>query len=615
MCFGEAGGIMDKGKELEYQNRIEFLENQVDFLQKANEEMKNSSSWKLTQPLRMVMIKFAALKNFFVFLKLVKKEGLKRSLQIRRLKATKKIPAGFFDLPEKDCEAYRNQSYAKDVRITVLIDEDMGGYSKEVLSRFRESVENQFYRNIEITEVNSKQEMQITGDYVLAISPSVRLEKNMVSELVQVIIEKEPMMIYTDSIQAEKDSGAVMDTEFKPDFSLHMLENYNYIGMAACIKKDAYLRLKKDRQLPESAYYYDLLLQLAEWQENENIVHIPKVLYYLDGEGALTGEDDFAMEEHTISVLQNHFGRMGKQVELETGQAAGTFHVKYGLAGNPLVSILIPTSDHVEDLQKCITSILEKSAYHNYEIIVIENNSKAEKTFRYYEEIKKNPRIKVIYWEAGFNYSAINNFGEKHAEGEYLLLLNNDVEVITPSWIEEMLMYAQQREVGAVGAKLYFPDDTIQHAGVILGIRGLAGHGHRGFARNADGYMKRLKIVQEYTVVTAACLLVERKKFQEVQGFEEELAVDFNDVDFCMKLRKCGYENIYTPYAQMYHYESKSRGLNQTKEKLERVEREYGYFKIKWRKELLKRDPYYNPNLTLEEDDFFINMDMDGATL
>lgn len=606
---------MDRIKELDYQNRIEFLENQVDYLQKANEEMKNSSSWKITQPLRMIMIKFSALKKFFMFVKLVKKEGIKKSVRISRLKSTKKIPAGFFDLSERDCEIYRNKSYPKDVRITVLVDGSIGGYSKEVLNRFRESVENQFYRNIEITDVDSKQEMQITGDYVLAISPSVKLERNMISELVQVIIEKEPMMIYTDSVQIEKTADAIVDTEFRPDFSLHMLENYNYIGMAVCIKKDAYLRLKKNRQLPESAYYYDLLLQLAERQENENIVHIPKVLYYLDGESTLTGKDDFIIEENTVSVLQNHFERMGKQVEIETGQTPDTFHVKYGLEGSPLISILIPTCDHVEDLQKCITSILEKSTYNNYEIIVIENNSKAEKTFSYYEEIKKNPRIRVIYWEAGFNYSAINNFGEKHAEGEYLLLLNNDVEVITPSWIEEMLMYAQQPEIGAVGAKLYFPDDTIQHAGVILGIRGLAGHGHRGFARNANGYMKRLKIVQEYMVVTAACLLVERKKFQEVQGFEEELAVDFNDVDFCMKLRKCGYENIFTPYAQMYHYESKSRGLNQTKEKMERVEREYSYFKIKWRRELLRRDPYYNPNLTLEDDDFFINMDIDGAML
>lgn len=608
---------MDNKTELEYQNRIEFLENQVDYLQTANEELKNSSSWKITKPLRWIMIRCEILRKISRFIRLIKTKGIKKSVQVSKLKIHKKIPADFFDLSEREVEYYHNIQYAKEIKITVLLDHSIGNYPKETLESFKESVKKQFYPKIDLQNINldnPEENLQITGDYILLASPFVTLKNNMVSELVQTIIEKEPMMIYTDSVQREPSNHVIKDTAFRPDYSLHMLENYNYIGNVFCIKSEIYMKLIKNTKLSESAYYYDLLLQLTEQNGSKNIVHIPQVLYYTK-ENFVSETEKSLIETEKKEILKKHFERIGKQVKIETGDTTDTLHVKYQLEESPLISLLIPTCDHVEDLQKCINSILDKSTYSNYEIIVIENNSKADKTFRYYEKIQKNSRIKLIYWKGIFNYSAINNFGEKHAKGDYLLLLNNDVEVITPSWMEEMLMYAQQPEIGAVGAKLYFPDDTIQHAGVILGIRGLAGHGHRGFARNADGYMKRLKIVQDYSVVTAACLMVDRKKYQEVQGFEEELAVDFNDVDFCMKLRKYGYENIFTPYAQLYHYESKSRGLNHTKEKMERVEKEYGYFKIKWRKEIIQRDPYYNPNLTLEEDDFSINIDMDRIAL
>lgn len=267
---------------------------------------------------------------------------------------------------------------------------------------------------------------------------------------------------------------------------------------------------------------------------------------------------------------------------------------------------MIANKDHVADLQRCITSILEKSTYENYEIIIVENNSEEKQTFDYYEELKENNRITVVTYEGAFNYSAVNNLGIKHARGEYILLLNNDTQVITVNWMEELLMYAQREDVGAVGGKLYYADKTIQHAGVVLGLGAhrTAGHSHYKQHRENLGYMGRLCYAQDVSAVTGACLLVKKSLFEEVGGLEEDFAISLNDVDFCLKLREKGYLNVFTPFAELYHFESISRGLDDQGQKAQRYDRESQQFREKWKKVLEVGDPYYNPNFSLDRSDF-----------
>ena len=274
------------------------------------------------------------------------------------------------------------------------------------------------------------------------------------------------------------------------------------------------------------------------------------------------------------------------------------------IEGEPLVSILIPNKDHREDLARCIDSIREKTTWPKWEIIVIENNSEDEETFRYYEEIGKDERIRVIRREGRFNYSAVNNAGFREAKGEQILLLNNDTEVVSPDWIQEMLMYAQREDVGAVGARLHFPDGTIQHAGIGMGIRIIAGHYFRGEAGDSKGYYGRLSYAQEVSAVTAACMMIPRRVYEEMHGLDESFSVVFNDVDLCLRIREAGYNIVWTPWAELTHYESKSRGTDtETEEKKRFFVGETNRFLRKWYRVLEEGDPYYNPNLTRDKED------------
>ncbi|MCI5587346.1 MAG: glycosyltransferase family 2 protein, partial [Lachnospiraceae bacterium] len=312
--------------------------------------------------------------------------------------------------------------------------------------------------------------------------------------------------------------------------------------------------------------------------------------------------DDLVRKEN-IS-LQRHFEKKKIKAVIDKSAYKDIRHIKYEIYNNPLISIIIPNKDHVEDLSRCINSIINKSSYKNYEIIVVENNSTEKETFEYYEKIKRENKAKVCIWEDEFNYSAINNFGEEISKGEYIVLLNNDIEVISENWIEEMLMYAQRDRTGAVGCMLYYPDDTVQHAGVIVGIGGIAGHSHKHFKRGEKGYCDRMAAVQNMSAVTAACMMTSRKCFEEAGGLDEKLKVAFNDIDYCMKLRKAGYDVIFTPFAEMYHYESISRGYEDTSEKEARFRSEVNYFMDKWGDVIRRGDPYYNPHLTLRYEDF-----------
>lgn len=307
-------------------------------------------------------------------------------------------------------------------------------------------------------------------------------------------------------------------------------------------------------------------------------------------------------------AIIKHLERLGWKAEV-TETFNEIFKVSYALDSIPKVSIIIPNKDHLEDLQKCISSILRKSTYKSYDITVVENGSTNREVLNYYNELENHyPNIiKVLKWDKPFNFSALNNAAVKNTKGEYLVFLNNDTEVITENWIEEMLMLCQRKDVGIVGAKLYYPDNTIQHGGIILGIKGVSGHSHRHFPRISMGYMKRLSMIQNPSAVTGACLMTKRSVFEEVNGFDENLAVAFNDVDFCLKVRQKGYLVLWTPYAELYHDELKTRGSEDTVQKQARFSQEVKYMRSKWGP-ILDNDPYYNPNLTRDKEDFSIRV-------
>jgi len=294
--------------------------------------------------------------------------------------------------------------------------------------------------------------------------------------------------------------------------------------------------------------------------------------------------------------------------KISEGFRRGTdYRIIYKIDNKPNVSIIIPTKDNVNILRKCINSIIDNTLYYNYEIILVDNRSINEETFNYYEELDED-FIKILKFDEEFNYSRMNNFAVSHCSNEYILFLNNDIEVITGQWLVSMLEHAQRDGVGAVGAKLLYPDGTVQHAGVIIGLGGVAGHSHKCFPAHNPGYFYRIQMVQDFSAVTAACMLTKKSLFEEVGGFDEkDLAVAFNDVDYCLKLRHKGYLIVYTPYAELYHHESLSRGYEDTPEKQKRFQQEVAYRKEKWGY-VLDNDPYYNPNLTRDREDFSIRI-------
>lgn len=497
----------------------------------------------------------------------------------------------------------------------------------ELLSSTLESIKKQTYKNVELSFVNTclenedkiiniiepykeymvlgeiKQNINeaiksINGDYVATVFSGDMLAPNALYEITNYVNEygrKE--FIYSDEDAIDVSGRNFSNPHFKPDWSPDMLNSYNYIGHLAFIKKEIINITEEIRN------EYELYLRVSE--VTSNIGHISKVLYHnrvLEKDYILRVDD----LELNKSIIQEHLNRTNVNGKVKYGLIEGTYKVDYEIEDNPLVSIIIPNKDETETLKKCIDSIIEKSTYINYEIIIVENNSTSSEIFEYYDEIEKLEKVKVIKWEKGFNYSAINNFAFKHTKGEFIVLLNNDIEVITPNWIEEMLMYTQRNDVGITGAKLYYPDDSIQHAGVIIGLNSVAGHSHGRFERDDNGYAGRLKVVQNLSAVTAACLMIKRSTFEEINGLDEKYPVAFNDVDFCLRVIEKGNLIVFNPYVEMYHYESKSRGIEDSPEKVKRFNGEVKRFKEKWG--LWRRDPYYNENLTREEEDFSLRI-------
>ena len=503
------------------------------------------------------------------------------------------------------------QTY-KNWEVCVADGSPRGESSERLLRRFAER--DQRFKYVILGEnkgiagnTNAAMEMA-SGDFIVLADHDDTLPPHALYECVKAI-NKDPEydVIYSDEDKLDMDGKALFDPHFKPDFNPDLLTSVNYICHLFVVNRELVEAVGGFRQEFDGAQDYDFIFRCTE--AARKICHIPKVLYHWrchQNSTASNPESKMYAFEAGARAIRAHFERLGIGVEsIEKGVDYGIYHTRFVLKGQPLVSVVIPNKDHTQDLDTCIRSLIEKGTYPNLEFIVVENNSTDPETFAYYDRIQKQfPNIRVVRWEKGFNFSAINNFGVQFARGEYLLFLNNDTEIIEPDVIQEMLGYCQREDVGIVGARLLYQDDTIQHAGVVVGFGGIAGHTFIGLHKAENSYFHRAMCAQDYSAVTAACLMTKRALFDQVGGFTEELAVAFNDIDFCMKIRSLGKLVVYNPYALLYHYESKSRGLEDTPEKVARFNREIAIFARRWPDILKNGDPYYNPNLTLRKSNF-----------
>lgn len=445
----------------------------------------------------------------------------------------------------------------------------------------------------------------VTGDYVGLFDHDDLLTPDALFEVASILQEKQYPVVYTDEDKIDDATGELMEPHFKPDINIDLLCSENYICHFLVVRKTLIDQIGMLNKEFDGAQDYDFVLRCVETVGVDNVYHIPKALYHWRKHAQSTAsnpESKLYAFEAGKRAIQAYYDRNGIDAEVEMGSILGFYRTKYALKDEPLISILIPNKDHIDDLNRCITSIENKSTYKNYEFIIIENNSESQETFEFYDELQSNHKnVKVVYWDGEFNYSAINNYGAKYANGEYVLLLNNDTEIINPDCLKELVSVCQRKDVGCVGARLLYDDDTIQHAGVIVGLGGVAGHCFVGEPKNSGGYYNRILCLQDYSAVTAACMMVKTAVFKKVHGLSEELKVAFNDVDLCLKIRELGYLVVYNPYAELYHFESKSRGLENTPEKVERFNKEVDTFKARWKDFLKKGDPYYNPNLSLTD--------------
>ena len=446
------------------------------------------------------------------------------------------------------------------------------------------------------------------GDFVVLADHDDTLAPNALYECVKAInSDPEIDVVYTDEDKLDIDGGELFEPHFKPDFNPDLLTSVNYICHLFVVNRDLLSEVGGFRQEFDGAQDYDFIFRCTE--KARKIYHVPKALYHWrchQNSTSSNPESKLYAFEAGARAIKAHYERVGlKALSVEKGVDYGIYHTRFQIDGNPLVSVIIPNKDHTADLDLCIRSIVEKATWKNLEFIIVENNSGDPETFAYYDKIQKEfDFVRVVKWEREFNYSAINNFGVTFARGQYLLFLNNDTELINPESIEEMLGFCQRDDVGIVGVRLLYSDDTIQHAGVVVGFGGIAGHTFIGLHKAESSYFNRAMCAQDYSAVTAACMMSKRSLFDQVGGFSEDLAVAFNDIDYCMKIRSLNKLVVYAPYALFYHYESKSRGLEDTPEKVARFNREIRKFADKWPEILEKGDPYYNPNLTLRKSNF-----------
>ena len=484
-------------------------------------------------------------------------------------------------------------------------------YAADKRLRYRKLKENRG-----ISENTNEALRMAKGDFIVFADHDDVLERSAFFEMAKAVNQDPKIdVIYTDEDKVNRSGTAYFGPHFKPDYNRELLCCNNYICHLFALRRDLLKKVGLLNREYDGAQDYDFVLRCCE--QAERIHHIPRVLYHWRTHPMSTAGNPASKAyafEAGRRALEAHYKRVGIQAQVENTEMLGRYRTRFALLEQPLVSILIPNKDHIADLMTCLTSIVEKTTYASYEIVIIENNSEQQETEAFYRDLEsgkipeyadlvRSERLRIVRYPGSFNYSAIHNFALPYTKGEYLLLLNNDTEVRSGGWIEELLGLCQQKDIGAVGAKLYYPDGTIQHAGVVIGLCGVASHLFIGASGDADGYAGRLKSVQDVSAVTAACMMTKRTVYEAVGGLTEELAVAYNDIDYCMKVRRAGYLVAFTPYAELTHYESKSRGLEDSKEKKDRLNREAGIFCRRWEKELEQGDPYYSPDLSLTKTD------------
>lgn len=616
---------------------------------KLHESMTGSVSWRITKPLRSIMQILRRLRVLFANRHLMAKgfhslfkDGFHVTLQKTKNKLTQIIMAKRSIYSPAELEAQKGEKFSRDILFSILV--PLYNTPEKFLREMIQSVQAQTYGNWELCLADGSDEahgsvaqvvkefsdgdpriryqkldanMGISGntnacidmargDFISLFDHDDLLHPAALYETMKAICEQGADFVYTDETTFHKTPENVYNPHFKPDYAPDTLRANNYICHFTSFKASLLDEVGRFRPECDGSQDFDMVLRLTE--KAEKIVHVPKILYYWRSH-AKSVASGIGAKPYVVAAAKkavaDHLQRVGLKGMVLDSVSPSIYRLWYEIDGDPLVSILIPNYEHKAELKTCLESIYEKTTYKNFEVIIIENNSKSPEIFEYYEEIRKKwDNLKVVTWDSYFNFSAINNFGARYASGSHLLLLNNDTEVISPDWIQEMLMYSQRSDVGAVGAKLYYPDDTIQHAGLGLGLLTLAGHLHRNFDRWAPGYMGRLTYTQNLSGVTAACVMVRRDVWDQIGGLDESFEVAFNDVDMCMRIREKGYLIVWTPFAELYHYESKSRGLDEKPEARARFVGEVQRFQTRWAKELAAGDPYYNPNLTLDKEDF-----------
>jgi len=460
-------------------------------------------------------------------------------------------------------------------------------------------------KNLGISENSNKAIEMSGGDYIGLLDHDDALHPSALYEIMKVICENDSDFIYTDEAIFSS-NGKITLRHYKPDYAVDTLYSYNYISRFTVFSRTLMDKAGVFRSEFDGSQDYDLILRYTHIAAK--VSHISKLLYFHRIREKSNIDKKLNVISSAEKAITEHLKTRGIQAQVESKiKLPGYYRVVYELTEKPQVSIIIPNKDNVSLLRNCLSSIMEKTTYDNYEIIIVENNSADNATLSFYKELKRYDNVHIVNWEGKeFNFSEICNMGYRCAKGQQLIFLNNDIEIITPNWIEEMLMYCQRDDVGAAGAKLYFSNQSIQHAGVVLGVEGTAGHILYGAPFGSIGYMGGLQIVQNMSAVTAACMMVKRKVFEDVGLFPPEFNNSYNDVDLCMRIRKAGYLIVWTPYAEAYHFESKSRGYNITHEKKRKLVGEMTLFKTKWKNELAAGDPYYNRNFSLNDANYRI---------
>ena len=542
---------------------------------------------------------------------LLKKDIKSREEQIKQFKYKPKISLilPVYDVEKKwlkkAVQSVFDQIY-ENWELCIVDDASSQKYIKRLLTKYKdnERINIKFLaKNQGIAGASNEALAIAQGEFVGFLDHDDQLSKDALFEVVQ-LLNKYPQadLIYSDEDKIDL-KGKRFQPFFKPDYSPDLLLSFNYICHFLVCRRKILRQINGFQKGLEGSQDYDLVLRLTE--KTDEIYHIPKVLYHwrqIKGSTSVDHKEKAAHIKNSIKAIQEALKRRGIGGSVEKGihfDQFESYRVKRKIRNHPLVSVIIPTKDKVSFLRRCIRSIQEKTDYPNYELIVVDNKSEKEETLDFLSELKNEDNVQVISYDDDYNFSRINNLAVSESQGSCILFLNNDIQVISNQWMSALLEHAQREEVGAVGAKLLYPDDTIQHAGTIVGLGGVAAHSHKKFPKNSNGYFGSLNTIRNYSAVTAACMMLRKKVFEDCGGFDEEnLPIGFNDVDLCLEMKKRGYLIVYTPYAVLIHYESQSRSENLNSE-------EVMFMKKKWGDQLLS-DPYYSPNLSYDSEDFRI---------